>query len=122
MTQQQQQPEAAAPVQQQQPTVIPGADSLIGDLLDMDLGPPVVQQQQQFPTQQQPQMAAPAGGAAVDLFGEGLDTLVSFSTWKITNLYYNTLRLIVLPSIAGLWLKSQGSGSIHYESHTHRVK
>ena len=36
------QPEAP---QAPQATVIPGADSLIGDLLDMDLGPPMVQQQ-----------------------------------------------------------------------------
>ncbi len=35
-----------APPVAPQATVIPGADSLIGDLLDMDLGPPMHQQQQ----------------------------------------------------------------------------
>ncbi len=46
------QPEAPAPPQA---TVIPGADSLIGDLLDMDLGPSMVQQpQQQFGAPAQP--------------------------------------------------------------------
>ena len=35
-----------APPAAPQATVIPGADSLIGDLLDMDLGPPMHQQQQ----------------------------------------------------------------------------
>ena len=56
-----------------QPTVIPGADSLIGDLLDMDLGPPMVQQQfqPQMPGNQPVQNAA-----AMDIFGEGLDSLV----------------------------------------------
>lgn len=55
-----------------QVTVIPGADSLIGDLLDMDINPPMTQQQFQ------PSMAPPPlGGAGVmDLLGEGLDSLV----------------------------------------------
>ncbi len=71
----------AAPVETQaapaapQATVIPGADSLIGDLLDMDLGPPSFQQQQ-FQAPQPPQ---PAGGGAMDLLGEGLDSLVGAS-------------------------------------------
>lgn len=58
-----------------QPTVIPGADSLIADLLDMDLGPPMAMHQQQMytPTTQQPVQSA--GG--MDLLGEGLDSLVS---------------------------------------------
>lgn len=59
-------------VQQSVPqvTVIPGADSLIGDLLDMDINPPMTQQFQ-------PSMAPPLGGAGVmDLLGEGLDSLV----------------------------------------------
>ena len=59
-------PAAAAPVS----TVIPGADSLIGDLLDMDLGPPM----HQMPNMQQPQQQSTA---AMDLLGEGLDSLVS---------------------------------------------
>lgn len=55
-----------------QPTVIPGADSLIGDLLDMDLGPPMHQQQAQMYTGQ----PLPSSGAGMDIFGEGLDTLL----------------------------------------------
>ncbi|XP_012944461.1 AP-1 complex subunit beta-1 [Aplysia californica] len=54
-----------------QPTVIPGADSLIGDLLDM--GGPTAYQQQQIMSQVQP---SPAPAAAVDLLGEGLDNLL----------------------------------------------
>lgn len=46
-----------------QPSVIPAQDSLIGDLLSMDLGAPAP-------------MAAPAP-ATVDLLGGGLDGLVS---------------------------------------------
>lgn len=52
--------------------MIPGADSLIGDLLDMDLGPPMHQQQAQMYTGQ----PLPSSGAGMDIFGEGLDTLV----------------------------------------------
>lgn len=57
-----------------QATVIPGADSLIGDLLDMDLGPPAFQMQQQ----QQQQAPPPSGsaGGGLDLLGEGLDSLL----------------------------------------------
>ncbi|XP_059165905.1 AP-1 complex subunit beta-1-like isoform X2 [Physella acuta] len=58
----------------QQPTVIPGVDSLIGDLLDMDLGGPTPYQQQQMMSQIPPTAATPAG--AVDLLGEGLDNLL----------------------------------------------
>ena len=68
---------AEAAQQPPQPTVIPGADSLIGDLLDIDLGPgPSMMQQQMYP--QQPPAQAPAGGAGgvMDIFGEGLDNLV----------------------------------------------
>ncbi|ELU04125.1 hypothetical protein CAPTEDRAFT_149233 [Capitella teleta] len=57
----------AAP-QLPQATVIPGADSLIGDLLDMDLGPPT-----QAYGQHPPPMAQ---SAPVDLLGEGLDSLL----------------------------------------------
>lgn len=46
-----------------QPSVIPAQDSLIGDLLSMDLGAPAP-------------MAVPAP-ATVDLLGGGLDGLVS---------------------------------------------
>lgn len=49
-----------------QPSVIPAQDSLIGDLLSMDLGAPA-------PVPQ----AAPAS-SAIDLLGGGLDGLVSF--------------------------------------------
>ena len=58
---------AAAPVSM----VIPGADSLIGDLLNMDLGPPM----HQMPTAVMPQPEQST--AAMDLLGEGLDSLVS---------------------------------------------
>ncbi|XP_014773112.1 AP-1 complex subunit beta-1 isoform X2 [Octopus bimaculoides] len=56
-----------------QPTVIPGVDSLIGDLLDMDLAPPMHQQQQQqmYSTQQ-----IPTAGGGMDILGDGLDTLL----------------------------------------------
>ena len=63
--------EVAAPAAPQA-TVIPGADSLIGDLLDMDLGPPSYQQQQFAAAP--PPAAQPAGG--MDLLGEGLDSLL----------------------------------------------
>lgn len=60
-------PQATVP----QVTVIPGVDSLIGDLLDMDINPPMAQQQFQ------PSMNQPIGGAGVmDLLGEGLDSLL----------------------------------------------
>lgn len=57
-----------------QATVIPGVDSLIGDLLDMDLGGPSMAQQQQMfggPSQTPVQTSG-----AMDLLGEGLDSLV----------------------------------------------
>jgi hypothetical protein len=53
-----------------QATVIPGADSLIGDLLDMDLGPPSQSYGHQPP---------PMQSTSVDLLGEGLDSLVRSS-------------------------------------------
>lgn len=56
-----------------QATVIPGADSLIGDLLDIDIGGPSMVQQQMFPPQPMP--SAPVGGG-MDIFGEGLDNLL----------------------------------------------
>ncbi|XP_060081301.1 AP-1 complex subunit beta-1-like [Ylistrum balloti] len=57
-----------------QATVIPGVDSLIGDLLDMDLGGPSMQQQQMYsnPTSQTPVQTS----GAMDLLGEGLDSLL----------------------------------------------
>ncbi|KAJ8312350.1 hypothetical protein KUTeg_009723 [Tegillarca granosa] len=57
-----------------QPTVIPGVDSLIGDLLDIDLGGPSMQQQQQMygsPAHSQ----TPVQGSGLDILGEGLDSL-----------------------------------------------
>ena len=63
-------PVAAAP----QVTVIPGVDSLIGDLLDMDIGPPMAQQYHQS---MGPPVAAVPSAGAMDLLGEGLDSLVS---------------------------------------------
>ena len=56
--------ETAAP----QPTVIPGIDSITGDLLNLDFSAPPAPYQQQAP------VAAPTG---VDLLGDGLDNLVS---------------------------------------------
>ena len=56
-----------------QPTVIPGVDSLIGDLLDMDLGGPSMQQQQMFSGPSQTPLQSSGG---MDLLGEGLDSLV----------------------------------------------
>lgn len=47
-----------------QPSVIPAQDSLIGDLLSMDLGAPA------------PATAAPQQTSAMDLLGGGLDGLV----------------------------------------------
>jgi hypothetical protein len=65
-------PSAVAPAAPQV-TVIPGVDSLIGDLLDMELGPPM---SQQYPSNMSQPMGAVPSGAAVDLLGEGLDSLV----------------------------------------------
>ncbi|XP_074640623.1 AP-1 complex subunit beta-1-like isoform X2 [Tubulanus polymorphus] len=62
---QQQQQQSGQTAQQPVTTVIPGADSLIGDLLDMDLGPTM---HQQPPIQQ-------SSTGAMDLLGEGLDSL-----------------------------------------------
>ena len=59
--------EPAAP----QPTVIPGLDSLTGDLLNLDLTAPAV------PYQQAPAAVPAAAGGGVDLLGDGLDNLVS---------------------------------------------
>ncbi|XP_050409879.1 AP-1 complex subunit beta-1 isoform X1 [Patella vulgata] len=57
-----------------QATVIPGADSLIGDLLDMDLGgPSAYQQNQMFQTPSSQPVQTTAG---IDLLGEGLDSLL----------------------------------------------
>jgi len=67
-------PVVAAP----QVTVIPGVDSLIGDLLDMDIGPPMTQQYHQ--SMGPPVGAVPSAGA-MDLLGEGLDSLVC---WCLT--------------------------------------
>ena len=71
----------AAPVEQApqpaQPTVIPGVDSLIGDLLDIDMGPgPSMMQQQMYPPQPMAQPTSTAAGGSMDIFGEGLDNLV----------------------------------------------
>ncbi|NXP62248.1 AP1B1 protein, partial [Chloropsis cyanopogon] len=49
-----------------QPSVIPAQGDLLGDLLNLDLGPPV----------SGPPMATPVQMGAVDLLGGGLDTLV----------------------------------------------
>lgn len=67
-------PTAEAAPQPPQPTVIPGADSLIGDLLDIDIGGPTMAQQQMYP--QQPQVPTPVQQGGMDLLGEGLDNLL----------------------------------------------
>lgn len=61
----------------EQPQVIPSQGDLLGDLLNLDLGPPV----------NMPQVSSMQMGA-VDLLGGGLDSLVSnsfspliFSSW-----------------------------------------
>lgn len=51
-------------------------DSLIGDLLDMDLGGPSMAQQQQMFGSGPSQTPVQTTGA-MDLLGEGLDSLVS---------------------------------------------
>nr|XP_022344232.1 AP-1 complex subunit beta-1-like [Crassostrea virginica]XP_022344233.1 AP-1 complex subunit beta-1-like [Crassostrea virginica] len=68
-------PPAETPAAPPAATVIPGVDSLIGDLLDMDLGGPSMQQQQMYPPQ--PTSQTPVqGGGNMDLLGEGLDSLL----------------------------------------------
>lgn len=59
-----------------QPHVIPSQGDLLGDLLNLDLGPPV----------NVPQVSSMQMGA-VDLLGGGLDSLVSFNTCTHTNIY-----------------------------------
>lgn len=80
-------PVAAAP----QVTVIPGVDSLIGDLLDMDIGPPMTQQYHQ--SMGPPVGAVPSAGA-MDLLGEGLDSLVSYSILLFSASVSNTIHCI----------------------------
>lgn len=68
---------SGSPTATEQPAaVIPAGESLIGDLLSIDLNAP--------PAAAPPPPAAPS--AAVDLLGGGLDTLVStffISLWKL---------------------------------------
>lgn len=51
-----------------QPAVIPSQDTLIGDLLALDLNPPIIQSTPQ---------PAGYGGGNLDLLSGGLDALVS---------------------------------------------
>jgi AP-1 complex subunit beta-1 len=63
------------PADAQVPAVIPAQDSLIGDLLSMDIGAPTPVGTSTVPsTQTQP---AFGGSSALDLLGGGLDSLVS---------------------------------------------
>lgn len=56
-----------------QPTVIPGMDSLTGDLLELDLGGPAIPGGgYSVPVSMAPQ----ASGGLLDLLGDGLDTLI----------------------------------------------
>lgn len=73
-----QSPTTEAAPQPPQPTVIPGADSLIGDLLDIDIGGPSMVQQQMYPAQPMSQTPVQQGG--MDLLGEGLDNLLGGGT------------------------------------------
>lgn len=66
-----------------QPHVIPSQGDLLGDLLNLDLGPPV----------NVPQVSSMQMGA-VDLLGGGLDSLVSLDTNTHTDIYV-TLNLLV---------------------------
>ncbi|KAL5017676.1 hypothetical protein ScPMuIL_007265 [Solemya velum] len=68
--------EGGAPTQIPQATVIPGADSLLGDLLGMDLGPSM--QQQMYPPA--PVQSQTPVQSSMDLLGEGLDTLLGPTT------------------------------------------
>ena len=52
-----------------QPTVIPGADSLTGDLLDLNIGGPTMYQPPQPPVGSQ-------STGIMDLLGDGLDNLL----------------------------------------------
>ena len=67
-------PETVVP----QATVIPGVDSLTGDLLDLDLGGGGPSHVQSYNT---PAPAPPAASSSggMDLLGDGLDSLVSGS-------------------------------------------
>lgn len=82
-------PVAAAP----QVTVIPGVDSLIGDLLDMDIGPPMTQQYHQ--SMGPPVGAVPSAGG-MDLLGEGLDSLVSCGIFLLSACVSSTIHLVYL--------------------------
>lgn len=59
-----------------QPHVIPSQGDLLGDLLNLDLGPPV----------NVPQVSSMQMGA-VDLLGGGLDSLVSLNTHTHTGIW-----------------------------------
>lgn len=74
---------AAAATHTQAPVsvVIPGVDSLIGDLLDMDINPPHYQQSYH---NQQTTPVPPSN--EVDLLGEGLDSLVCRSLFRCQHL------------------------------------
>lgn len=71
-----------------QVTVIPGADSLIGDLLDIGIGTPGMGLQQQY----NPPTAAQGGSGpgGMDLLGEGLDSLVGLLSldWLYVSLLF----------------------------------
>jgi len=69
--------DVSAPPAAPQATVIPGADSLIGDLLDMDLGGMGAPAFQQPPAQvAQPAQPFQQPSQGLDLLGEGLDSLL----------------------------------------------
>jgi len=78
---------ATAAVPMPQSTVIPGVDSLTGDLLNLDLGPPLIQQQ---PVMGQASQSAPV----IDPFGDGMDSLVSSS--GLTCLVFGVIIFITI--------------------------
>lgn len=68
-----------------QPHVIPSQGDLLGDLLNLDLGPPV----------NVPQVSSMQMGA-VDLLGGGLDSLVSSFKTQCTNTHTRPYRYVML--------------------------
>uniref|UniRef100_A0A8C9Z135 AP complex subunit beta n=1 Tax=Sander lucioperca TaxID=283035 RepID=A0A8C9Z135_SANLU len=75
-----------------QPHVIPSQGDLLGDLLNLDLGPPV----------NVPQVSSMQMGA-VDLLGGGLDSLVSLYT-RTPAVYMLSVELITLVLLSQVWL------------------
>uniref|UniRef100_A0A671WGR8 AP complex subunit beta n=1 Tax=Sparus aurata TaxID=8175 RepID=A0A671WGR8_SPAAU len=80
-----------------QPHVIPSQGDLLGDLLNLDLGPPV----------NVPQVSSMQMGA-VDLLGGGLDSLVSLNTHTFS---FSQLSEVWLPAVKAKGLEISGTFS-----------